>query len=43
MAGLDLSGPQIGRENSLKGADLLKRHLSQSIRSLAQTPIAGAL
>lgn len=47
MAGLDLPGPQIGRdfanECSLKGADLLKRHLSESIRSLPPTPIAGAL
>lgn len=47
MVVLGLSGPQIGRdfakEHSLKGADLLKRHLSQSIRSLAQTSSALVL
>lgn len=47
MVGLDLPGQQTGRdkakEYNLKGADLLKRCLSQSIRSQAQIPIAGAL
>lgn len=47
MVGLDLSGQQTGRdmakEYSLKGENLLKRCLFQSIRILAQIPFAGAL